>query len=316
MVGRVGRRFACRIYASKQPPISSRVGEPKPEYRVRLHDLVLQELRLAIEQRDVADLEKDGSFDANEFNKRIPKYDALCESVARLFGILGRHGDGTEFHLVEDVLRTLTSVPSRGGSVLWIDMHKKYPAMLILFAYGLGALKAGRYKACFDVLTVSIPREHVEAIPSVEYLFLYPTFGSEVRCWNWLPGLEKARTPVSEHLLAKFSEWGTDYSLGRGDFESIYERFEFLGALAFLSSHSAEEIEQQVAINQTQSWVWTPMGRVSWHTQSLTSLLKEAASGAVRDQLLAAGFCRNDARHLDASLRNLSKIGSMARFGW
>jgi hypothetical protein len=287
----------------------------KSEYRVNLHDLLLQELKRAIELRDVPDLATDGAFDAGEMNRRVERYDTLSEPLIRILGILGRHGDGSEFQIVTDIIQMLAKVPSRGGITLWIDLHQKYPPMLALFAHGLGALKAERYKSIFDLLSIKIPREYDSPLSAVEMLFLYPLFGSTTGNWKWLKGLEKARTPVSEHLLSRFSEWAVDYSFGNKDFELIFERFELLGALAFMSvNYTVQEIDEASTRPPPSNFVWAPMGRIRWHERVRSALLVEAAQSPLRDQLLLAGFCRKDPQHLDASLKNLVRFGAVSRF--
>lgn len=116
----------------------------KSEHRVELHDLLMTEAQRSIQARDASDpLYKDAP-NSNAFASVVQRYEAATEPLIRILGVLGRHGDGSEQAPVFDGLRLLAELPPVVGYEIWINM-RKYPALLATFAYGLGALKAGRF---------------------------------------------------------------------------------------------------------------------------------------------------------------------------
>ena len=119
----------------------------KSEHRVELHDLLMTEAQRSIQARDASDpLYKDAP-NSNAFASVVQRYEAATEPLIRILGVLGRHGDGSEQAPVFDGLRLLAELPPVVGYEIWINM-RKYPALLATFAYGLGALKAGRIMLC------------------------------------------------------------------------------------------------------------------------------------------------------------------------
>ena len=103
----------------------------KPEYRIRLDDLIAQEVGGAIVKLDSADLSTGTQWSAQEIQRRVQVYQTVVEPLARMVSVLGRWGNGSEHSTVVDVIRALHHHAESLGSVMtvWLGL-RSYPALL------------------------------------------------------------------------------------------------------------------------------------------------------------------------------------------
>src|SRR5690606_14840847 len=116
------------------------------------------------------------------------------------------------------------------GLTVFVNL-RSYPAVLILTAYGIGLTKAKRWKTLHQLFSAVLALEHREPQRVVSTLFLWSWAGGEQQLWQNLEGLEKRKTPLSDHLLEVMTEWKKSLVGVDGDFELLFERFEMMGAL-------------------------------------------------------------------------------------
>jgi hypothetical protein len=146
-----------------------------------------------------------GIWSVTEFRRRVARYDAITEPLIRLFGIMGRWGNGSELTLASDILRELGAKRLLAGLNHWINL-RTYPAVLLWYAFGIGALRSARYKELFQWLTVPIVESHNETKPAVQSLFSFAwvTDGTLVQAWQNLEGLRKAKNTIERPSQCSF----------------------------------------------------------------------------------------------------------------
>src|SRR5690606_25203127 len=115
-----------------------------------------------------------GSWDQAQFRNRIARYNAACETLACMVGVLGRWGDGTELRLVLDVIRTLSAHADKEGSGLTVYLGlRSYPAVLIFTAFGLGLVRAERWDVLHQLYSATIDKKYGDPVRIVDSLFLW-----------------------------------------------------------------------------------------------------------------------------------------------
>lgn len=181
----------------------------KPEYRIQLDELLAHETNRVLGQLDSAAMSPNGPWDQGEFRARVGKYEAFAEPLATMTGVLGRWGDDSEISLVLDIVRSLYTQAKKEGSglVTYLGL-RSYPAVLVFTAYGLGLTRAERWVALHKLFDAVIDREQGKPIRVIETLFLCAWEGSSGDAWRMVEGLERHKSPLSEHLLGLFSECG------------------------------------------------------------------------------------------------------------
>ena len=238
----------------------------KPEHRIQLNELIGREVRGVFEQLRDPSLQVGGggasSWSPEEFRRRVARYEAICEPLVRLFGILGRWGDGSEFPLILETLGELYRQREGSGLIVYLGLQR-YPVILCLYGYGLGAFKAGRFKVLYDLFTAKPSDADREAQPIVRSAFLtsWDAGGNDV--WNHLWGSEKRKTPLSDHLFDIFGKWIMDYNFSPSGETVIFDNFELLGSLAFSNiTYSKEELAESADGQQIKGPLYVPVGLV------------------------------------------------------
>jgi SIR2-like domain len=285
----------------------------KPEHRIQLDELFAHESDRLMARLDGPEFAPQAPWDQEAFRTRVRRYESATESLVRMTGVLGRWGDGSELPIVLDIIRTLYRNAEKvsGGRVVYLNI-RSYPAVLVLTAYGIGLTRAERWNALHRLFSAIIDRQDKEPIIAVESLFLWAWKGTENNAWEQIEGLEKRKTPLSDHLLGLLSEWGTSFVGLTPDFELLFERFELLGSLAYLERY--EKAEVQAELKSTEGWAWMPVGRSAWNTSYADKIISEMKADPMKGALLKAGFAKSDTEFLDAFIANFERIRSRVRW--
>ncbi|KIA78888.1 hypothetical protein QR66_18985 [Chromobacterium piscinae] len=281
----------------------------KSEYRIQLDELFAQETERVLAQCDGGQFPPHSPWDQNEFRSRVQQYEALVEPLARMAGVLGRWGDGHELPLILDILRSLylTAERVRDGLSIWLNL-RSYPAVLVFTAYGIGLTRSQRWQTLHTLLSTTWPQEYRASKRVVSTLFLSEWKGGQKEAWNQLEGLDRRKTPLSDHLLTVMMDWRSSFVGISSEFELVFDRFEMLATLAYLEENSLEALEQAAANNQINMFARMPVGRTAWHEASATLLTQELQTEATIKALLQAGFAQNSPRFLDLFIDNFSRF--------
>jgi hypothetical protein len=251
---------------------------------------------------------------AEEFRRRVSSFEVSTEALGRAFGAMGRWGDGADLALASEIVHDLAQQPWVSGTTVWIEM-RAYPAMLLLYAYGLGLLKGGRHEVLFRWFSQRIATSQRDSKPIVSKLLLGAWAGGDKNIWQQLKGLEGRKTPLSDHLHDVLSDWTKDYLLAAREFTRLFEEFEVLGALTFITLRATKEdlIAAHSATGQ-QDFVSSPIGRAAWDDEHRDAILASLEEPDTRRRLLDAGFARGDDQFLSLALESVRRL--MGRFSW
>jgi len=285
----------------------------RPEFRIQLDELIGGELR-RIDHEIVAGASQPmGTWSNDLFISAVARYEAQTEVLARIFGVLGRYGTGGEFR---DTLDAITRLGFREpiGGFNFLTNLRTYPAVLLFYGYGLGLLKAQRFADLFKLFSTPINTGRDQAKTVASHLLLGRWEGMENDPWKQLmPGLEQRRTALSDHLHELFHGWTVDYLFTAGEYTSLFEHFELLGALAYISISNDKAMLQAATQGQSRDYVWCPMGRAAWNG-SVSRPILESWKAELEPLLLKAGFARGDHDYLLLAIENISRLAS--RIGW
>jgi hypothetical protein len=191
---------------------------------------------------------------------------------------------------------------------------RSYPAVLIFTAYGLGLVRARRWDDLHRFFSAEICRQHGEPLRVVNRLFLWSWEGGENNVWQTLEGLDGRKTALSDHLLDLFVPWSASFAGVVPDFESLFERYEILASLAYLEEAELTEIDQALASQGPQSWIWIPVGRSGWHTSTRERVFHEMRSPDVLSALLQAGFANGSEEYFAKAIENYTRISGRMRW--
>jgi hypothetical protein len=281
------------------------------EYRIQLDDLFGAEIR-GLKQRLAG---KEYSADARSLTEQhfittVARYESATEPLARMFGVLGRWGTGTEVDFALETIARFAKRESLGGFVVLLGL-RTYPAVLLLYCYGLGLLKARRYGVLFRLFSANIRTDYGKQTPLVQHLYLAAWEGmQEEKWWKSFPGYEQRRTALSDHLHDILGPWTNDYVFMSGEFTQLYEEFEMMATLAYLSqTANIQSLQGSVKPDHWgKNFVWAPLGRISWDRENRASVLATFEDEAKVKLVLEAGFARGDPTYFQEALSNLQRM--------
>jgi hypothetical protein len=281
----------------------------KPEYRIQLGDLIQEETKHLITSTQSGPFASQGNLDKTWFINVISRYEGSSEPLARIFGVLGRWGLGAEFDDATEIIKRFAARGSGNGSVIILALET-YPAVLLLYAYGIGLLKAKRFKELFRLFSAEVTTARSnELSPLVQSFFLDSWSRGDNDWWKLLPGFD-GRTALSNHLHDIFALWTDDYLLGLDEFTLLFEEFELLGSLAYLTTIADLKTLKEAATPDTWGcgFVWAPPGRIAWDSSNRERILKSFTNPEKVKLILDAGFARGEEEFLREALAGLRRL--------
>jgi hypothetical protein len=284
----------------------------RQEYRIQLDELIGHQYRNVHEQLGSEEFKIQGrTWSDEEFRRRVSRYEEICEPLARLFGLLGRWGDGGEVNILGEIFRELNIAREDNGLTALLSLQH-YPLVLAAYSYGIGLTKSERFQTLFEVITAPIPTKHRGSTRIAESYILGSWSGGDRELWQRLNGYERRKTPLSDHLLDVFRRWMKDYSFSANN-EETFNIFEFLAALAY--STVRYNTDDLAKVEERGQWLFVPVGRLAWQWHDKEKFFENVLSPQMRAKLLLAGFCGRDGKHFDKSVSNIRRLMGRFEFG-
>jgi hypothetical protein len=256
---------------------------PNPVHRIRLHDLLTGEANRVLDQTRFSTGSPQPSADT--LAQRLQDYERPMATLLALLANAGYFADQPEHdELLVGIMRRLATRPTgQGQYVQWTTMQQ-YPALLALYALGLGCLAARRPDPLINALASIRVNEAGRDRPLV------------VAAGGWrvldhgammqLAGLERSKTPISDYLHQRLREPVRDILPADDEYDDLFDQLEYLLGLAFMVTYGRG---------------YTPAGRFAWRHDHPGQAEPAQAVVAHRKQLLSAGLFDGSAEALDTA---------------
>lgn len=279
----------------------------KPEHVIELHDLLEYEIQRLLNCLEISTPQVDRTVDGIQLLCAF--YQSATEPLARMFGVLGRWGSGTEHDIVANAVLALWAWADKDDSNF--SHLRYYPAVLLLWSYGTGLTLAKRWAELHDLLTHTTANDYGNPVRVVDLFANWHLAGNHSGVWKLISELKDPYTPESDHLFAVLDEWRDSFAAVLTDFESLYDIWEILVALTYLEKH----VDEQSDNSSGPSSSWAPDGRNTWRHQSRKRILERIARGDLRGELLAAGFSGGQKMPLKRTVNNYSNfVATLSRW--
>ena len=254
----------------------------EPKYRIAHHDLVGREIdRLA---RAI----EDGGFDLHSRDttgsamlNRLEKYEAVMTILRNMGFVAGRWSDADQVVPWVSAITRLAHNRTDNGISVWVALQC-YPATLLLYSFGLGAVVGERWSALSTVLSGHVLQEHGEDKRLVDLVPIWALLRrSDVM--KLLPGRERQHTPLNNHVAELlWKELGASFP-SRSAFELAFDKLEILFALAY-AVPGLEKGERYWTLPGAYGWRETNRMRV------VAGLRRELESAADASPMVASGL--------------------------
>ncbi|MGH2966301.1 MAG: hypothetical protein ACRDMH_13125 [Solirubrobacterales bacterium] len=207
------------------------VGDPTKLPQLR--DALQADAGRAIEAMRDPGFDLATAYSATELARRADAYEAIATDLASAMAVMGFWGTHDMGRVAAEVVgRLANAVDQSRGQDIWLWLTR-YPALIVEYAAGLGAVTSGREAFLAPLLTSPHMRIPQRQEWRANVLVLHPGGVMEQRIGQALPGMERRHTPVSDRLFAALRDKLEGLLFDDASYEHVFDRFECLLGLVF-----------------------------------------------------------------------------------
>jgi hypothetical protein len=243
-------------------------------------------------------------YSDEELARRVSAYEESTERLGRAAALIAYWSKTTDDRLAPGTVARLANALDRGSGVnVWLDLTL-YPAVLVLYGAGLGAVIGRREEQLAPLLDSPTIRDRGEWKRVALVLSGVAALSHNVA--KHLPALERRHTPTSDHLCDVMRPWVEELEPEQESYERAFDRWEYLLGLAMFD-----------LIRDAGHSGYAPVGRLSWrgnYGNGIEVVLgQEIAAAGANWPLLRAGLFGGDSARLATSVEGWHKYIAGAR---
>ena len=206
-------------------------------YRIRLSDLIEQTVEKVIEVTSGEAFGVDGPDPTSEsITSRVRGYEAACSTLLAMATFGGRWAEEEHYQVWQRALQRLGWTSSFGGYEIWSGL-KEYPATLLLYALGLGAVEADRLRFVGSLLGTTIRREHKEQKTAVRLLPPFCLFSDSYnlngQTMRMLEGMDRRYAPLNDWIHDTVRSHAERIIPEKNRYTLVFDKLEILFALNY-----------------------------------------------------------------------------------
>lgn len=237
----------------------------EPRYRIQLADLVGDEVDRVIEAISGQDFVVQGgpAPDNATATARVRAYEAACSTLLAMAPIGGFWAEEQHYSIWQHALERLSATKSGGGFTLWLGLQR-YPATLLLYALGIGAIEAGHLRFLGRLFATHIHRDNSEDIPAIQLLPPFCLFENGGKVAQVLEGMDRRHAPLNDWLHENLRGHIKHLIPSDSRYTLVFDKLEILMALGY--AHHAK---------RTKDWYWAPSGAFGYRTENRDRIWQE-----------------------------------------
>nr|WP_315481922.1 SIR2 family protein [uncultured Undibacterium sp.] len=213
----------------------------EPKYRIQLDDLITEEEERLLKIRSSPGFETvNGVVNTDTVTRRVRAYEASSEMLISMALVAGQWSNITQFHPWQRTLRRLAHKETTSGTIIWLDLQR-YPACLIAYSLGLGAIASGNLSLLGSLLSTEMPssRKKNEVLSVQLSPIAMFDYGTEIM--KILPGKERHYLPFNSWIEDFFSCNCKGLFRSEQEFQTAFDQLEFLWMLSYAKATVAAE---------------------------------------------------------------------------
>lgn len=220
--------------------------------RIKLHDHVADQVRVAMERMSPAHFPLSGPADFKSLGERLAQYEAATADLRQVATLVGRWRATTDQKILTMPLtRIANGIEVQGGLTIYLAM-RWYPVMLLLYCAGMATLAADDYVG-FRALLECNPGKTGDDRGETMGLAIGSAASELHDVFKHIDGYQRRHTPRSDYLLTVLQPEFDDLLFLGEEYESLFDRFEVLYALDHASRYRTHDGRP-----------WGPVGRFGW----------------------------------------------------
>jgi hypothetical protein len=281
----------------------------EPKYRIALDDLVSREAE------NVVAATTGPAFDVNSRDTngaailaRLKSYEGSSVTLIRMAFVAGQWSEGAQVNPWIKSLAKLSLRRAEGGISIWLDLQR-YPATLLLYAFGLGAVATEKWEPLQAMFNSPVAREGREDKRAVELVSIWRLLQQGPDVMKQLPERDREYTPLQNHLEALLMPIFRSHFSSENAFNVAFDRLEILAAI----SYAIPAIER----GESERY-WTLPGAYGWRHDNRQRIFGEIRTSLQslgdRSPFVSSGIV---GRTVLQGLENLTQLEKfISRVGW
>ena len=240
------------------------------KYRIQHSDLVSGTINRVIEIVSGEDFAlQGGPPPSNEsITARVRGYDAACSTLLAMATVGSYWAEKDHFSVWRMALERLTEAYERVGYDTWIDLQR-YPATLLLYALGLGALSNNKQIDFLGYLlaTKVVPRGSMGIQKKVFVIeILHPILLGDqpMKC---LEGMERRHMPLNDWLHDELRQYMKHLTINDNRYTLMFDKLEILMSLSYIFRKNQSK---ENGLGQ-----WVPTGSFLYRRENRNQIMQD-----------------------------------------
>jgi hypothetical protein len=244
----------------------------EPRYRIQLADLIDETVERVVEATSSQAFLVEGcpAPDNKSVTSRVRGYEAACSTLVAMAPIGGFWAAEDHYYVWKRALERLSTVRGGGGYTLWLNLQR-YPATLLLYALGLGAIEAGRLQFLGHMYAATIHNENREDLSAVQLLPPFCLIEHGMGGVQLLEGMERRHSPLNDWLHSALRHSAKRLISNEDRYTFVFDKLEMLMALSY-AYHA----------KRSKEWYWVPLGAFGYRHQNRDRFFKEIEESIAR----------------------------------
>ena len=250
----------------------------EPRYRIQLSDLIGKTVEQIVEVTSGKAFAVQGGPSPNResITARVRSYEAACSTLLAMAPIGGFWAEEAHYPVWQRALERLGSKRSSDGMTLWLELQR-YPATLLLYALGLGAVEADRLQFLKRILGAIIRREHQEDMPAVQ--ILPPFCSDDGQVMRILEGMDSRYAPLNDWIHNTLRPYAERIIPDNDRYTLVFDKLEILMALSY-AHHKGKWSSN---MNSLEGY-WAPPGAFGYRSENRTHIMREIKESLSKKQ--------------------------------
>lgn len=234
------------------------------KYAIQLDDLISEETSRVHAILHGPSFPMLDNIDVVSFGDRARSYESVSTTLIEMAVVAGYWSKPNQLKPWIKAIGKLAQYKFTSGLLTVVDFQR-YPACLITFAFGLGAVASGNLFALKEILNLVITNEYKDAQFAAVALGPISMFEHGTNATKLLPGKDRHHIPLNSWIEDFFDPLGTSLFQSKKEYRTGLDKLEFLWMLVYANS-----------IRDTEgNYFWVPFGNFIYRRGSFDKLLSE-----------------------------------------
>ena len=281
----------------------------EPRYRIQRADLIDETVERVVESVSTQGFDMyNPTPDTASVTARVRTYEAACSTLLAMATIGGRWAEDDNYDDWQRALERFTTLPQANGNTLWLEL-RRYPATLLLYALGLGALTSKRLHFLGRIFSLPIAQQHSETKPIVRIVPPFTLFSAGGRVMQILEGMEGHYTPLNDRIHKLMTAYMTNIIPSKDQYDLTFDTLEILLALS-AAYHR----------NMPGEYYAAPLGAYGYRTQNAKIVLRDISESVTTLQenspFVTCGIFGNTVEECQQGLSEFTSFLSRVPWSW